>query len=105
VRTRRSDTPLGDVTDARSALHCDPQLADYLTIIGFLHKHGDRYELAADAKAFLDRESPAYLGGTLSFILAPGLRESFQRRFSRGGISSHFVSKRAMFPVSGPPRC
>src|SRR4029077_7687397 len=46
-------------------------LADYLTIIGFLHKHGDRYELAADAKAFLDRESPAYLGGTLSFMLAP----------------------------------
>ena len=35
-------------------------LADYLTIIGFLHKHGDRYELTADAAVFLDRKSPAY---------------------------------------------
>ncbi len=47
-------------------------LADYLTILGFLHKHGDRYELTGDTKVFLDRESPAYLGGTVSFMLAPG---------------------------------
>ena len=65
-------------------------LADYLTILGFLHKHGDRYELTADAKAFLDRKSPAYLGGTLSFMLAPGLRESFQQLTAavrRGGTA------------------
>src|ERR1700689_4620327 len=43
-------------------------LADYLTIIGFLQKHGDRYELTDDAKVFLDRESPAYLGGAVSFM-------------------------------------
>src|SRR5580692_5395446 len=54
-------------------------LADYLTILGFLHKHDDRYELTADAKAFLDRESPAYLGGAVSFMHSPELRESFQR--------------------------
>ena len=47
-------------------------LADYLTIIGFLHKLGDRYELTADAKVFLDRKSPAYLGGAVRFMLAPG---------------------------------
>src|SRR6059058_4822468 len=56
-------------TELASACQAAPRgiriLADYLTIIGFLHKHGDRYELAADAKAFLDRKSPAYLGGTL----------------------------------------
>ena len=46
-------------------------LADYLTILGFLQKHDDRYELSADAKAFLDRASPAYLGGAVSFMLAP----------------------------------
>ncbi len=65
-------------------------LADYLTIIGFLHKHGDRYELTADAKVFLDRESPAYLGGAVSFMLAPGLRESFQQLTAavrRGGTA------------------
>src|SRR6476620_11283969 len=43
-------------------------LADYLTILGFLHKQGDRYELAADARAFLDRASPAYLGGAVGFM-------------------------------------
>jgi 2-polyprenyl-3-methyl-5-hydroxy-6-metoxy-1,4-benzoquinol methylase len=52
-------------------------LADYLTILGFLHKQGDCYELSADAKVFLDRASPAYVGGATSFMLAPQVRESF----------------------------
>src|SRR5262245_33979492 len=52
-------------------------LADYLTILGFLRKHDDRYELTADAEVFLDRKSPAYLGGAVKFLLAPDLRESF----------------------------
>src|SRR5262245_56434747 len=54
-------------------------LADYFCILGFLSKHEDRYELTPDAAAFLDRRSPAYLGGTLDFLLSPGLRESFQQ--------------------------
>jgi 2-polyprenyl-3-methyl-5-hydroxy-6-metoxy-1,4-benzoquinol methylase len=65
-------------------------LADYLTILGFLHKHGDRYELTADAKVFLDRGSPAYLGGTLRFLLMPGLKECFQQLTAavrRGGTA------------------
>ena len=45
-------------------------LADYLTILGFLQKLGDRYELTGDTKVFLDRKSPAYLGGAIAFILA-----------------------------------
>jgi 2-polyprenyl-3-methyl-5-hydroxy-6-metoxy-1,4-benzoquinol methylase len=52
-------------------------LADYLTILGFLRKHGDRYELADDTKVFLDRASPAYVGDAARFLLAPQLRESF----------------------------
>src|SRR5262249_41035957 len=54
-------------------------LADYLTVIGFLHKHGDRYELSADAKVFLDRASPAYLGGTIRFMLTPAIKDCFQQ--------------------------
>src|ERR1700676_4777696 len=50
-------------------------LADYLTIIGFLEKQGDLYELTDDAKIFLDRESPAYLGGAVGFMLAPVMKE------------------------------
>jgi 2-polyprenyl-3-methyl-5-hydroxy-6-metoxy-1,4-benzoquinol methylase len=68
-------------TEIASACQASPRgvriLADYLTIIGFLQKQGDRYELAGDAKVFLDRKSPAYLGGTVSFLLTPGLRECF----------------------------
>jgi 2-polyprenyl-3-methyl-5-hydroxy-6-metoxy-1,4-benzoquinol methylase len=65
-------------------------LADALTIIGFLHKQDDRYELTADAKVFLDRESPAYLGGAARFLLAPELRESFRQLTAavrRGGTA------------------
>ena len=65
-------------------------LADFLTIIGFLQKHGDRYELTAEAKVFLDRKSPAYLGGAVGFMLSPGLRESFQQLTAavrRGGTA------------------
>ncbi|MFL5245353.1 MAG: class I SAM-dependent methyltransferase [Gemmataceae bacterium] len=54
-------------------------LADYLTICGFIQKQGDRYELTADSKIFLDRQSPAYLGGAVGFMLAPGLKECFRQ--------------------------
>ena len=54
------------VTELTDACQAAPRgiriLADYLTILGFLHKHGDHYELTADAKVFLDRASPAYMG-------------------------------------------
>jgi 2-polyprenyl-3-methyl-5-hydroxy-6-metoxy-1,4-benzoquinol methylase len=53
-------------------------LADYLAIIGFLHKHDDHYQLTPDTAAFLDRRSPAYLGGALDFLLTADVRHSFQ---------------------------
>ncbi len=65
-------------------------LADYLTIIGFLEKDGDRYALTADAKVFLDRNSPAYLGGALRFLLEPAIKESFENLTAavrRGGTA------------------
>ena len=46
--------------------------------MGFLRKSGDRYEDSPDAAAFLDRKSPAYLGGALEFLLTPDLMESFR---------------------------
>lgn len=54
-------------------------LADFLVIIGFLLKQGDGYELTPDSKVFLDRKSPAYVGDATRFLLAPDLRESFER--------------------------
>jgi 2-polyprenyl-3-methyl-5-hydroxy-6-metoxy-1,4-benzoquinol methylase len=72
---RRTVTELADACQA--APRGIRMLADYLTIIGFLHKSGDRYELTADSDVFLNRSSPAYLGGAVGFLLAPGIRESF----------------------------
>lgn len=65
-------------------------LADFLTIIGFLAKNGERYELTADAKLFLDRKSPAYLGGAIRFLLTSEMRECFQQLTAavrRGGTA------------------
>ena len=65
-------------------------LADYLTILGFLRKHDDRYELTPDSAVFLNRRSPAYLGGTLDFILTPKLQECFKQLTAavrRGGTA------------------
>src|SRR6516165_12232387 len=65
-------------------------LADYLTILGFLHKQSDRYELTADARVFLDRASPAYLGGAVGFLLTPELKECFRQLTAavrRGGTA------------------
>jgi SAM-dependent methyltransferase len=85
---RRTATGLADACGA--APRGIRILADYLTILGFLHKDGDRYELTADSKVFLDRGSPAYLGGAVGFMLAPELRESFRQlpaAVRRGGTA------------------
>ena len=48
-------------------------LCDYLTTLGFITKSGDRYALTPDSEMFINRKSPAYLGGTVEFLLSPGL--------------------------------
>ena len=53
-------------------------LCDYLVIVGFLTKTGSRYELTPDTATFLDRNSPAFLGGAIEFMLAPLLTDSFR---------------------------
>jgi SAM-dependent methyltransferase len=52
-------------------------LCDYMTIIGFLTKTDGTYGLTPDSAVFLDKNSPAYLGGVLDFLLAPGLTRAF----------------------------
>ena len=54
-------------------------LADYLTILGFLNKDGNCYLLTPDSKLFLDRQSPAYLGDAVKFMLSPDLKTSFEK--------------------------
>ena len=52
-------------------------LCDYLTIIGFLNKQGANYSLTIDSAAFLDKHSPAYMGGVIGFILSPHIMDNF----------------------------
>lgn len=52
-------------------------LADNMAILGFLTKEDSRYALTPSSAVFLDQKSPAYFGGAVKFLLAPGLTEAF----------------------------
>jgi len=53
-------------------------LCDYLTIIGFLTKTGDRYALTQDTAVFLIKGSPAYFGDAVAFLASPEIVGHFQ---------------------------
>jgi 2-polyprenyl-3-methyl-5-hydroxy-6-metoxy-1,4-benzoquinol methylase len=105
-----------------NACRADPRgvriLADYLTVLGFFTKAGGKYTLTPDAEVFLNRQSPAYLGGALDFLLTDDLRESYRRlteavrrggtAFSDEGSVSHenpvwVAFARAMAPMMALP--
>ncbi|HEV3438533.1 MAG TPA: class I SAM-dependent methyltransferase [Gemmata sp.] len=82
-------------TEIATACKASPRgiriLADYLTILGFLRKQDEEYELTPDTEVFLTRTSPAYLGGMLDFLLTPQLQECFQKLTAavrRGGTAT-----------------
>src|SRR5688572_1003042 len=54
-------------------------LCDYLTIIGLLTKSGGAYGLTPDTAVFLDRRSPAYMGGAAKFMHSEALFSAFDR--------------------------
>lgn len=62
---------------AKASLRGVRILCDYLVIIGFLIKEGDRYSLTPESALFLDRNSPAYFGSTAHFLLDPRLIAPF----------------------------
>jgi ubiquinone/menaquinone biosynthesis C-methylase UbiE len=72
----------GADTAAAIALRCNAAergiriLCDYLAINGFLHKNGSEYSTTIDTGIFLNKRSPAYMGGTIEFLLSP---EAFAR--------------------------
>lgn len=73
----------GKTTFAEIASRCQTSergmriLCDFLCIIGFLTKNGQQYGLTPDTAMFLDKKSPAYLGGATEFILSPTLIDNF----------------------------
>jgi predicted O-methyltransferase YrrM len=78
-------TAIGNVpataSDLAAKIKASPRgvriLCDYLTTLGFLTKQADRYGLTIDSAAFLDRKSPAYLGGATEFLSSPLLTSAF----------------------------
>lgn len=46
-------------------------LADTLTVLGLLTKSGNEYSLTADSAFFLDKNSQAYIGSAVEFLMGP----------------------------------
>ncbi len=75
----------GNTTPVTIAKRCEAAergvriLCDFLTIHGLLTKEGSHYGLAPDSALFLNRHSPAYLGGAVEFLLTARVREGNAR--------------------------
>ena len=74
----------GNATAADIAKRCGASergtriLCDFLCIMGFLNKEGNRYSLTQDSAIFLDGRSPAYLGGAIDFMCTEKLTGNFR---------------------------
>jgi ubiquinone/menaquinone biosynthesis C-methylase UbiE len=74
----------GNATAAEIAKRCGASergtriLCDFLCVMGFLNKEGDRYGLTQDSAVFLDQRSPAYLGGAIEFMSTEKLTDNFR---------------------------
>jgi 2-polyprenyl-3-methyl-5-hydroxy-6-metoxy-1,4-benzoquinol methylase len=86
----------GNTTSATIAKRCEAAergvriLCDFLTIHSFLTKDGTHYGLAQDSALFLNRNSPAYVGTIIGFLLTPRMRECHARlteAVRRGGTA------------------
>jgi ubiquinone/menaquinone biosynthesis C-methylase UbiE len=53
-------------------------LCDAMTVFGFLTKEDGHYALTPDTAFFLDKRSPAYLGGMTRFMLSPTLLGAYE---------------------------
>ena len=71
----------GNTTAVEIAKRCQTSekgmriLCDFLTIMEILTKEGDRYALTLDTATFLDKRSPAYIGGATEFMCSPMLTD------------------------------
>jgi SAM-dependent methyltransferase len=92
-------------------------LCDYLTILGFLTKTGDRYASTSASAAFLSKKSPMYMGTVMDFLVSPTVVKNFENLSAavrRGGVApagstvsgqeqEHWVTfARAMVPMMMP---
>lgn len=86
----------GNTTAADIAKRCQASekgirvLCDYLTIMGMLTKQANNYGLTLDSSVFLDKRSPAYLGGAVAFLGHPmvaGAAKNMTEAVRKGGTA------------------
>ena len=74
----------GADTAAALAARCETSergmriLCDYMTVHGFLQKQDGRYSLTEESALFLDRRSPAYVGGVAEFVAGTHIVEGYR---------------------------
>jgi 2-polyprenyl-3-methyl-5-hydroxy-6-metoxy-1,4-benzoquinol methylase len=92
-------------------------LCDYMTVVGFLTKRGNVYQLTPSSAVFLSQRSPAYLGGVMAFLGASELVHHFDDLAStirRGSVAQSDSTvtdenplwqtfARTMMPMMMPP--
>jgi ubiquinone/menaquinone biosynthesis C-methylase UbiE len=110
-----ADTPAAIASRCGAAERGVRILCDFLTIIGFLTKAGDRYQLTPDSAVFLNKHSPAYMGTVAEFVTSPDQMAGFADLTAvvrRGGPAENamvpdnpiwVVFARAMAPMMAMP--
>lgn len=73
-----ADTALSLARRAHAATRGMRILCDYLAVLGLLTKTADRYALTPDSQAFLNKQSPAYVGTAVDFLLSKPQVDPFQ---------------------------
>jgi len=74
-------------------------LCDYLTVMGFLTKQRDEYSLTPESSAFLDRNSPAYVGSASRFLSSTQQFQDIAAIVRKGGT---VVGQEGMLSVEHP---
>ena len=77
-------------------------LCDYLTVRGHLEKSGDQFRLTTSTAAFLDRNSPAWMGSVVDYLAAPEMIDLFLKDstgFVRNGGSIGLANNAPDHPV------
>jgi 2-polyprenyl-3-methyl-5-hydroxy-6-metoxy-1,4-benzoquinol methylase len=77
-------------------------LCDSMTVMGFLTKENGEYGLNDMSAAFLDKNSPMYLGGMVDFILSPMQRRGFDDLTNAVKQGGSTVSENASLDPESP---
>jgi SAM-dependent methyltransferase len=70
-------TPAEIAAACQATTHGIEALCDSLTVMGLLEKSSGTYRLSPETGVFLDKKSPAYMGGMAGFLMAPEMMQAW----------------------------